>query len=106
MTPGDMRHRLVVEAPVEMPDGAGGVTRSYQAIATVWAEIEAVDGAERRLEDRLVQRNTFRITLRALAGLTAAHRFRKGDRIFDIHAIKELPPAGRYLQCEAEETTP
>ena len=29
--PGDLNRRLVLEAPVETPDGTGGVTRGYAA---------------------------------------------------------------------------
>ena len=31
---GDLKHRLVLEAPVETDDAAGGVTRSYATAAT------------------------------------------------------------------------
>jgi head-tail adaptor len=40
--PGDLNRRLVLEAPVESADGAGGVTRSYTPIMTLWASVEAV----------------------------------------------------------------
>ena len=36
---GELNRRLVLEAPVETDDGAGGVTRSYATGATVWASI-------------------------------------------------------------------
>ncbi len=39
--PGELRHRLVLEAPVETPDGAGGVTRSYATLATRVGEGDA-----------------------------------------------------------------
>ena len=37
--PGRLNRRLVLEAPVETPDDAGGVTRAYSDVATIWAEI-------------------------------------------------------------------
>ena len=40
--PGALNRRLVLEAPVESADGAGGVTRSYSAVATLWAAVEPV----------------------------------------------------------------
>jgi head-tail adaptor len=30
---------LVIEAPIEVDDGQGGVTRSYSAFAAVWAAV-------------------------------------------------------------------
>ena len=106
MNPGAFRHRLVIEAPVETADGAGGVTRSFETVATVWGLIEPLGGAEIRTEDRLVQRLTHRITLRAHPGLTAAHRFRRGQRLFEIRAIRDDVPAIRFLTCQCEENAP
>lgn len=40
--PGELRHRLTLEAPVETPDGAGGVTRSFATVATLWAAVTPV----------------------------------------------------------------
>jgi hypothetical protein len=34
---GALDRRLVLEAPAETDDGAGGVSRSYTTVATVWA---------------------------------------------------------------------
>ena len=41
--PGELNRRLVLEAPVESADGAGGVTRSYATVD------HAVGGGARRL---------------------------------------------------------
>ena len=30
----------MLEAPVETDDGAGGVTRSYETVTTLWAQVE------------------------------------------------------------------
>jgi head-tail adaptor len=106
MNPGAFRHRLVVEAPAETPDGSGGVTRSFTAVGTVWGLIEPTGGTELRTEDRLVQRLTHRITLRAFSGLTAAHRLRRGTRLFEIRTIREDVPAIRFVTCHCEEIAP
>ena len=39
---GALRRRLTLEEPVETSDGAGGVTRGYVAVATLWAEVTPV----------------------------------------------------------------
>lgn len=106
MNIGTFRHRLVIEAPVETPDEAGGVTRSFEAVATVWGRIEPSGGDELRLQDRLLQRLTHRIVLRAQSGLTAAHRLRHGARLFDIRAIRQDVPARRFITCDCEENAP
>lgn len=106
MNPGDFRHRLYVEAPYEVPDGAGGVARAYETLALVWGLIEPLGGTEAMREERLAQRLTHRITIRAFTSLTAAHRLRKGARIFEIRAIREDVPARRLMSLHCEEIAP
>lgn len=106
MNPGAFRHRLYVEAPYELPDGAGGVTRAFETAGLIWGLIEPLGGTEVLSEDRLVQRLSHRITIRAFAGLTAAHRLRKGSRLFEIRAIREDVPARRLMSLHCEEIAP
>ena len=106
MNIGIFRHRLFVEAPYETPDGAGGVTRSFETVGLVWGLIEPLGGTEALAEDRLAQRLTHRITIRAFAGLTAAHRMRKGARFYEIRAIREDVPARRLMSLHCEEIAP
>ena len=37
--PGDQNRRLVLAAPVESDDGAGGVSRTYATVTTLWAQV-------------------------------------------------------------------
>ena len=37
---GALNRRLVLEAPVETADGAGGVTRGYESAGALWASVE------------------------------------------------------------------
>jgi SPP1 family predicted phage head-tail adaptor len=106
MNPGNFRHRLYVEAPYELPDGAGGVTRAFETVGLIWGLVEPMGGTEVLSEDRLVQRMTHRITIRAFSGLTAAHRLRRGGRLFEIRAISEDVPARRLMSLHCEETAP
>ena len=62
--PGELRHRLVLEAPVETPDGAGGVTRSYAALATLWAKMTPVAARGDVVADDLAAAVTHRIVIR------------------------------------------
>ena len=38
---GELNRRLVLEAPAETDDGAGGVTRLYDVVTTLWAQVTA-----------------------------------------------------------------
>lgn len=101
-----MRRRLVLEAPSESADGAGGVARSFAAVATVWAAVEPVAARPDVTAERSGQAITHRITIRRRADITAAHRFTEDARVFEIRAIVDPAEAGRYLVVEAEETRP
>lgn len=101
-----MRRRLVMEAPSETADGAGGVARSFVAVATLWAAVEPVAARPDVTADRSGQKVTHRIAIRRRDDITAAHRFVEGTRMFEIRAIVDPGEAGRYLEIEAEEVRP
>jgi SPP1 family predicted phage head-tail adaptor len=102
--PGRLRHRLTLEAPVETPDGAGGVLRTYAAAATVWAELAPVAARGAVAAHARGATVTHRIVIREGPEVTMRHRFRKGGRIFEIVALRERE--GRLLEIEAEERRP
>lgn len=104
--PGLLRHRLVLEAPVESADGAGGVTRSYGAVATVWAEVTPVSAARAIEAERPGARTTHRIGIRFSSDITTRHRFRDGERVFRIVSLRDRDGRKRFLQIEAEEIVP
>jgi head-tail adaptor len=104
--PGSLRDTLILEAPVETPDGQGGVTRAFATLATIKAKIAPQSGETKLIEGHLTQVNSLRITLRPVAGLTAAHRFRQGARLFRILSIEKADPLSLYLTCSCEEETP
>src|SRR5262249_58585349 len=65
---GALNRRLVLEAPVESGDGAGGVVRSYEAIATLWAQITPVAASGDVAADSLGAKLRHRIVLRGPTG--------------------------------------
>lgn len=101
--PGLFNRRLALEAPAETPDGAGGVIRTYEPVATLWAAVTPVSA---RAQMDAAQRGvsvTHRIGLRFSADITSRHRFRDGDRIFRIVGLRDRDGRKRFLQIEAEE---
>lgn len=103
---GRLRTRLIIEAPVESPDGAGGVVRSYEEHSAVWAAVEAVAGAYSFATGRTGQTVTHRITLRAGPELTPQHRLRDGTRIYQIRSVLADGSDNRFLTALTEEMTP
>lgn len=101
--PGKLRHRLVLEAPVETEDGAGGVTRTFENIATIWAAIEPLTFAEQVAAEARGARLTHRIVIRTGFDVTLRHRFKLGERVFRIAAIRDPDESGRFREISAEE---
>jgi SPP1 family predicted phage head-tail adaptor len=99
---GAMSRRLTLEAPVETPDGAGGVTRSYAAIATLWASIEPIAARGDVVAADAGATVTHRISIRRSPDITIRHRFRDGPRMFRIVSMRERDQ-GRFLEIHAEE---
>lgn len=98
---GALRRRLLLEAPVETPDGAGGRLTSFETVAAVWAQVEWLSGNERWRGERPEQAASHRITLRA--DVDAGQRLRDGDQVFDIKAVGDPDGGRRRLVCLVEE---
>ena len=99
--PGKLNRRLTLEAPVENDDGAGGVTRSYTAIATLWASVEPVSARGDVAASALGATISHRIRIRYSADITLRHRFRDAARSFRIVAMRDRDK--RFLDIDAEE---
>jgi SPP1 family predicted phage head-tail adaptor len=98
--PGTFNRRLTLEAPVETADGSGGVTRTYGAIATLWASVVPASARDNVEADALGADVTHRLRLRTNADITLRHRFTDGDAVYRIVAIRVRDK--RFLDIDAE----
>jgi SPP1 family predicted phage head-tail adaptor len=101
--PGDLRHRLLLEEPVEEPDGAGGVKRSFAAVATLWAQLVPDAARGEVVADGAGATVSHRIVVRARTDITTRHRLRAGARIFRIVALRDRDGSGRFTEIAAQE---
>jgi SPP1 family predicted phage head-tail adaptor len=101
--PGQFNRRLVLEAPVETADGSGGVTRSYDAVATLWASVAPKAARDSVEADALAASVTHAIQIRYSPDITLRHRFRDGDVIYRIVALRDRDR--RFLDIDAERRT-
>lgn len=100
--PGDLNRRLLLETPVENPDGAGGVTRLYDVVTTLWAQVVPLSAHADVAADRAASAVRYRIVVRAGPDITTRHRFQDGARIYQVIATR--PSADRrFLAIDAEE---
>ena len=101
--PGALNRRLVLEAPDETADGAGGVVRDYETVAMLWASVEPIAARGDVVAAQLGATVTHRIVVRYSADISTRHRFREGARVFRIVTIRER--SKRWLDIQAEERT-
>ncbi len=100
---GELTRRVVIEAIVRTPDGAGGATEAWVAVATVFASVKALGGSESVAFDRQTGRATHEIVIRHRADVKPAMRFRMGMRIFEILDALDQDGRRRHLRCLVEE---
>jgi SPP1 family predicted phage head-tail adaptor len=98
------RARLfVLEVPREVPDGFGGVNRSFDSGPQIWGAMEMLTATERVRADRPEQALTHRITLHYREGVDAAMRLALGLRRFAIRSACDPDGSRRDLVCLVEE---
>ncbi|RMF07844.1 MAG: head-tail adaptor protein [Alphaproteobacteria bacterium] len=100
---GALRHRLVLEQAVRVDDGGGGASESWQAVATLWAALRPLPGAETVEAGRLSGRRRIEVTMRYRSGVSPAMRFRLGARIFHILSVANTEERNVWLVAECEE---
>jgi SPP1 family predicted phage head-tail adaptor len=100
---GALNRRVVLEAVMRTPDGAGGAVESWTPVATLFATLRAVSGGESFAQDRTAGRVTHEIVIRYRADVTPAMRFRLGTRLFEIAAAFDPDGRRRQLRCLVEE---
>jgi head-tail adaptor len=102
--PGRLKTRLAIQAPSELEDGQGGMTRSFTTVATVWAAVtpiaaRATGGAVEA--DAAGATARYRIVLRSNFSLNLQHRLLDGARVYRIASIRDLADKS-FIAIEAE----
>jgi len=105
MSRPQLTRKLRVEAPERVPDGGGGFVETWTLLGEVWAEV-LTRGAGREVDT--ASRLQLKITVRAAPQGAPSRpgvgmRFRDGARVYEIEAVTESDPTGRFLTCFAVE---
>lgn len=100
--PGQLNRRLALQAPAETADGAGGFTRVFAAVTTLWAQVTPLNARADVDAGRLGGALRYRIVIRKRIDITTRHRFQEGARLYRILAARESADR-RFLEIEAEE---
>ena len=100
--------KLVLESPVQTPDGAGGRITAWTPLGIHWAQITAGTGRERAAYALPLSRVPLRIIVRGAAVGSSARpfagqRFRDGVRVYAILSVTDHSGPASYLTCQAQE---
>lgn len=100
---GALDRRLVLEYAQRTPDGSGGVSTTWRALADVWAHIETSHGAEAEEHGGIKASLVHDIRVRARPEIVPSRRFRDGRRIYEIVAVMALDERREFLRCRCSE---
>jgi head-tail adaptor len=111
MTSVHLNRLLKLEHAVSAPDGAGGLSITWQEIGTIWGEILPGAGRDASGEEVTLSSVSYRIIVRASPDSSArrpkaGQRFTEGNRVFAVLAVTERDRSGHYLTCFTREETP
>lgn len=90
LQPGDLRHRLTIEKPVQAQDpNTGAITETWQEVDTVWASIKPMSAREFTASSTEHTKVSTRITIRYRSDITDEMRLyhQSKDTYYDIHGI-------------------
>jgi SPP1 family predicted phage head-tail adaptor len=102
--PGRLRHRLMLRAPIETPDGSGGFSIAWQDQFECWASIRPLVESTLELAGNRDVGVSHEIIVRKRTGIIPGARFALGARVFDILGAFDPDETGRYLQCRCRES--
>lgn len=103
-----MNRRLVLEAPSNARDAAGGLVEGWTPVGDIWAAIEARSGRETVFGGRQGAKVTHVAEIRyAPPGSAqrpgAAQRFREGARVYAVLAVAEADARRERLRVWLSE---
>lgn len=106
MRAGELRHRVTIQQYAPDRDDYGAEVEVWIDIATVWAAIEPVSGAEQyqAQADQLVARRLTQIRIRERDGLDNAKlRIVRNNRTFDVQSVQTDPTLKRQMILTCQE---
>lgn len=103
---GELRHPIVIQTPTTTPNGSGGYTTAWAALATVWAKRTQMPGAGDTAEaDQTVSRRRYEYLVRRRSDVSAQMRVVDGAVTSGITAVRDDDERPDALVLECLEVT-
>lgn len=101
----EIQHQITIQEITYTPDGSGGQTPTWTALATVWASLKPKIVKEVVFGQKLESRVEHEIFFRYLAGVSTDDRIIFGSRTFQIKAVINIEERNEWLKVVSEEFT-
>lgn len=101
--PGRLNRRMVLEAPQDTDDGAGGAVRAWTTEREFWAQLLPVSARFAAEGGSAGQRITHELFYRTGPALTTEKRLRFGARLFGILHVRDATEDGTRQMAMVEE---
>ena len=102
---GRLRHRVVLQYPVDTRSATGGVTTTYTADSTVWAAIEPISGKEYLASQQAQNEVSVSILIRYHPTIDESWRVTHGGKTYAIETIINHDMRNHLLTLMCSEGT-
>jgi SPP1 family predicted phage head-tail adaptor len=100
---GRLRHKILLQRKAMTTDDYGGPVETWTDFSTPWASVEPLSGRELANAQAVNAETTTKITMRYLAGVTAADRIIFEGRFYNIQSVIDEEMRHRQLVILASE---
>lgn len=98
-----LRHRVLLQQEVLTDDDSGGFTRSWQDVATLWAEVLPLEGAERFVAGQVAEMAAYRVRLRRREGVDGRMRLMMDEKLFHVALVQPYGEEPGMLELVVRE---
>ena len=97
--PGALNQRVQLQSLSEIPDGCGGLEKTWTNIASLWASVKSVVPTSAELAQQVTEETLLEVSIRYREDVTSGWRFLKDARSWRIMTVADPDQRGRYLVC-------
>jgi SPP1 family predicted phage head-tail adaptor len=103
LSSGDLSERVEFHAVTAAPDGAGGQTETWAAVASAMAKITPKTGREDFTSGRMESYTFYEVICRYNAAITPATRMVWASKNFEIKSVLNVEVGNRFMKLKVVE---
>lgn len=100
---GPMRHRVIIQEPIESKGTMGGTEKTWVKFHSCWADVRELSGKEVLQSDQLQSKVIATCFIRYKAKLDASMRLLHGDKVYQIESVINKDGKNKMLELPLYE---